>query len=315
MWQTIGDREWKRSNITASTVGTLEPCSRTIITRAATVMIFAVLPIDERSSSPALIRPPLCEPQGTLNLSSDSSEEVSILHGPHTRTRCNNKTTTPQVSNAPKSEDASYLVSFSATLSEEVDEFVLSQAPTYNSHELQGCLYHCGMAMNCFDANNILNTTNSVATSSLESSSASRNRRQYEALRINEDPASFFAPPLTDHELRSPPRCAPISTVDSALLHVEDDLQAPRILTTTMIEDDPIMQARHLAGDAKRVRFGHCVAVHEFTIEPVDSLSELFWSDRENIELRQDRRVLLQQVKQHILYSPLLAWTEESESM
>ena len=215
-----------------------------------------------------------------------------------------------------KTEDVSYLVSFSTTISDDADDFVI--LPQSHTATTPSCFYtaYCG-ALNCWDAgsNSVSETTISQTTLARYEHCQIDKPKNQEKQEKNRTTISY--PTNTPkHRVRAPPRIVPR----------QPSFEAPESVLTACWQDDPILQARQSAGDlllacgednaGRRVRFSNKVPkVHEYPAVPTHALPDLFWSDGDGYELRAERRGVLQAFKRHISYAPLVPWTEQTDSI
>lgn len=243
----------------------------------------------------------------------------ALLHPPRSPVA----TTTTQ---NKKSEDASYLVSFSATISDDdADDFVILPQSHSHTATTPSCFYttYCG-ALNCWDAD-----SNSVSESTSTMTQTTLNRYEHaqtiqqqikHAKQGTKEKDSTSSPYLANApkpRVRAPPR----------IVARQPSFQAPESILSACWQHDPILQARHSAGDlllscgqdnegVRRVRFTTKLPkVHEYPAVPAYVLPELFWSDGDGYELRAERRGVLQAFKRHISYAPLVPWTEQTDSI
>ena len=185
-----------------------------------------------------------CVASGTVkSMPADDDDDMGVLHPP-----------------SSSSDNNNYLLRLSATVSEDVDDFVLMAQATDDQ-----CIHYCGALTTCWEG----------------TTSTSRDARWHGAPR--DDTTSSHA-----HNKR--PCLGGIVSEDE--------------------DEEPTLQPPPRRN--KRVSFYGTAAVLEY--QPVRA-PQLFWNEGESMELRQQRRELLQRFKQHISYQPLVPWTEEEESM
>eukprot|EP00977_Amphora_coffeiformis_P008730 scaffold1982_cov93-Amphora_coffeaeformis.AAC.52 len=219
--------------------------------------------------------------------SDDSSDALlGVLHPPCTPTDKNN-----------------YLVSFSTTVSEDVDDFVLQSTADNGLHT------YCGGIWNCWEASLVGNNNNnnnknssrchsspchpysSPATNAQRHTAATTRTRTTTA---DDEKAHYW---LNAKMIPAAPRHNHHTTTDT-------DVATPETKATVV---PPLTVKRTVTFDAAADR------VVEYPAPTPNP--ELYWNEAEACECRDERRALMQRFKQHIAYAPLVPWTEETESM
>ena len=251
-------------------------------------------------------------------------------------------------------------MSFSAAVSDDIDDFIMSHSPSYESTSNGLCGSYCGV-LNCWEIpvhrqHQKAPCRNRTAASSRGDSASSPRSRRYtrqihsaivsddetedqgEEVDLHSGPTTIIPTASSGGTLPSLPHLSPVTSQDSVEtrpIPLTTAAAAAAAATTAAaaspavkfpLESDPILQARETANDQtqnhlgptpswKRVRFCQEATVCEIKNCPPQNTSDMFWSEEESCAFRLERRQLLRSFQQHISYSPLVPWTEDTESM